>query len=77
MKVAISSELPLSTLNDALLINKHGDEYRLMHLALKVDDNCRIAITAQMVDTDSGGYITVDFNDLADWECQLRLAPNS
>jgi hypothetical protein len=76
MKVAISSELPISALNNALLINKHGNEYRIMHLALKVEDNCRIAIAVQMVDTDSGGYITVDFNDLTDWECQLRLAPN-
>jgi hypothetical protein len=76
MKVAISSELPLSALNDAILINKHGNEYRLMHLTLRIEDGRRITIAAQIVDTDSGGYITVDFNDLADWECQLRLAPN-
>jgi hypothetical protein len=76
MKVAFSSELPISALNDALLINKHGDEYKITHLALKVEDNCRIAIAVQMVDIDSGGYATVNFNDLADWECQLRLAPS-
>lgn len=72
MKLAPLSQLPISAIDGALLINKEGTEYVVTNLKIKVDSDYKLVIVAEIYHrSDPKRFMYIDFDKLNDWECQF------
>ena len=75
MKIDGNSQLPLTALKGALLINEHGAEFRIEDFVVQLDDVTDIWVSLREYDKDGellAGSIGVSFSSIKSWTIQLQ-----
>jgi len=75
MKIDGNSQLPLTALKGALLINEHGAEFRIDDFVVQLDDVTDVMVSLREYDKDGelrDGAIWISFSSIKSWTIQLQ-----
>lgn len=73
MKLAPLTQLPISAIDGAILVNEEGAEFVVVNLKIKIDSEYKLVIVAEVYyrDDDFKRLMYIDFDKLNNWECQF------
>jgi len=72
MLVLPNSQIRLETLNNALITNPKGVEYRISHWAVDIQDIHKILVVCHEQDGLGMDEITFTWDSIKDWSIQLQ-----
>ena len=75
MKIDGNSQLPLTALKGALLINEHGAEFRIDDFVVQLDDVTDVMVSLREYDKDGelrDGSVWISFPSIKSWTIQLQ-----
>ena len=72
MLVLPNSQIRLETLNNALVTNPNGVEYRISHWAVDIQDIHKILVVCHEQDGLGMDEITFTWDSIKDWSIQLQ-----
>ena len=72
MKVLKNSEIRLETLNHALITNNHGEEFRISHWEVNIENIHEILVVCHREKDLLSEEITLTWESIKDWSIQLQ-----
>ena len=72
MKVLKNSQIRLETLNHALITNDHGEEFRISHWEVNIENIHEILVVCHREKDLLSEEITLTWESIKDWSIQLQ-----
>ena len=72
MKIGNDSQLPLTALKGALLINEQGAEFRIHDFYVNLDDVTKVMVSLKGHDEEGGTGGSVYWDSIKSWKIQLQ-----
>ena len=72
MKVLKNSQIRLETLNHAIITNDHGEEFRISHWEVNIENIHEILVVCHREKDLLSEEITLTWESIKDWSIQLQ-----
>ena len=72
MNVLKNSQIRLETLNHALITNNHGEEFRISHWEVNIENIHEILVVCHREEDLLSEEITLTWESIKDWSIQLQ-----